>query len=381
MNKMSIVLKKDYPSGYPEDALNILRAMSFTEGKSIRIVGSMSLRSQVYAGDYDADEVVSSHGTRELVVRDLVRKFKQIIKNVQSIPNTYIGDIKSGSVEEWKIIYEPYNYAKSLTKLISLHDEGIITTELYKEGLKRIKPKVTKIELLALQRDFRPNVIRWTPREVLLGFKKLQDGRKFTLQEAFQTPIITKLDVVSWVQNNRFTDFSVIYQFKNNGHLLNPGMGDIEKSIRENIFMLYHDGNYFKMAKRMFALAKYKKHIKILEDLSPLFNGDVGRIYMVYGDIGTIESILDSNESLPYSKIDFEIDQFKGRLSNISLDKYIHHENQIFKLIDELVATRNKHYSREYMKEILGSIKNILSKLLSYYAKSYLLSKKLMPKY
>ena len=378
---MSIVARKDYPEGYPADALEILKAMSFTDGKYVRVVGSMALRSQVYAGDYDADEIFETRGTRNLVVRELTRKFKSIIKNLQSIPNTYIGDIKSGSVEEWVIIHDPYNHEKSLKQLEKLYAEGIIHKLVYDDGKKRIKPNVSKLELLTLRRDFRPNIIRWTPREVRLGFKVLQDKRKFTLEEAFQTPTITKLDVVSWVQNNRFTDFSMIYQFKHHGKTLNPGMGDIEISIRENIFMLYHEKNYFKMAKRMFALAKYKRHTELMEKLSPLFNGDVGRIYMVYGDTGTLESLLELGNTIPYAKIDFEIDQFKGRLSNIGLDKYVKREHELFELIDKLVALRNTEYSRERMKDLLGKMKDILSNLMGFYARSYLVRAKIMPKY
>jgi hypothetical protein len=123
---MSIVARKDYPEGYPADALEILKAMSFTNGKDVRVVGSMSLRSQVYAGDYDADEIFETRGTRNLAVRELTRKFKSIIKELQSIPNTYIGDIKSGSVEEWVIIHNPYNHEKSLKQLEKLYKEGII---------------------------------------------------------------------------------------------------------------------------------------------------------------------------------------------------------------------------------------------------------------
>jgi len=378
---MSIVARKDYPEGYPADALEVLRAMSFTNGKHVRVVGSMALRSQIYAGDYDADETIHAHGTRNLALRDLTRKFKSMIKDVQSIPNTYIGDIKSGSVEEWVIIHSPYNHERSLQQLEKLYKEGIIHKRVYEDGKKRIKPSVSKLELLSLRRDFRPNIIRWTPREVLLGFKILQDKRKFTLEEAFQTPTITKLDVVSWVQNNRFTDFSMIYQFKHQGKLLNPGMGDIETSIRENIFMLHHEKNYFKMAKRMFALAKYKGYTDVMEKLSPLFNGDVGRIYMVYGDIGTLESLFDIGNTIPYAKIDFEIDQFKGRLSNIGLEKYLRRENELFELIDTLVTLRRTQYSREHMKELLGKMKHILSDLMGFYAKQYLTNVKMMPKY
>jgi hypothetical protein len=376
---MSIIAKKDYPDGYPNDALDILRAMSFTNGKNVHVVGSMSLRSQIYAGDYDAIEVVETHGNRDLDVKSLVRKFKGIIRTLRLIPYTYIADVKAGTIDEWVIIHEPYDHKRSLLQLEKLHKEHIISKKMYVDGIMRIKPNVSKLELMKLQRDFRPNVVRWKPSEIIVGSKTLQDGRRFTLEEAFQTPIIAKLDVISWVQNNRFTDFSVIYQFKSNGKVLNPGFGDIEDSIRENIFMLYHEKNYFKMAKRMFALAKHKKNMDILTALSPLFNGDVGRLYMVYGDIGTLEGLLDLNESVSNSKIDFEIDQFKGRLSNISLEDYVDVEHQIFRLIDRLVTMRSN--SREHIKELLGKIKTILGDLMSEYSEHYLKSVKLFPKY
>ena len=378
---MSVIVKKDYPSGYPSDASEVLRIMSFSDGKNVRIVGSMSLRSQIYAGDYDATEIVNVIGTRQLVLRDLVKKFKEIIKELSRLPNTYVGDIKSGSIEEWVIIHDEYNYEKSIEQLEKLHKEEIITPDEYRDGKKRIKPTVSKLELLALRRDFRPNIIRWTAREVLLGFKILKDKRKFTLADAFQTPTITKLDVVSWVQNNRFTDFSMIYQFKNNGRSINHIVVDIEKSIRENIFVLHHEGNYFKMAKRIFALAKFKGYIDVLERLTPLFNGDVGRLYMVYGDIGTLESLFDITDAVPYSKVNFEIDQFKGRLSNIALERYIHRENDLFTMIDKLTKIHGSRYTRKEITELLKKIKTILSNLMSFYARSYLIKVKLMPKY
>jgi hypothetical protein len=374
---MSVAIKKDYPDGYPEDALEVLRKMSFTNGTSVNIVGSMSLRSQIYAGDYDAIENVTIYGNIDNAIKNLVRDFKNIIRRVQSIPNTCIGDIKSGSVEEWVIIDSPYNFSKSRSQLEKLHREGIITDEEHREGIKRIKPKVSKLELLKLQRDFRPNIIRWSPREVLVGFKKLQDGRRFTLSEAFQTPVITKLDVISWVQNNRFTDFSMIYQFRHKSKILNPSVGDIDISIRKNIFMLHHEGNFFKMAKRMFSLARYNNYTKLLDKLSLLFNGDAGRLYNVYGDIGTLESLLDLDCVTSRAKIDFEIEQFKGRLSNISLTEYIDKEHHIFALIDEIRNTSNK----SDMIKLLKELKDILSKLMSEYSKEFLLKNNLMPIY
>jgi hypothetical protein len=49
---------KEYPTNYPEDVRTILKSMSFNDGRGLQIVGSSSIRSQQYAGDYDGYQVV-----------------------------------------------------------------------------------------------------------------------------------------------------------------------------------------------------------------------------------------------------------------------------------------------------------------------------------
>ena len=377
----SIILKKEYPSGYPNDAVELLKSMSFTDGKNVNVVGSMSLRSQVYAGDYDAYEKVSFRGTKTLIVKKLVNKFKSIIKSIQKIQLTYVGDIKSGSVEEWRIIQKPYNKEKSLEKLEELYKIKIISKKEFEEGKKRFIKNPSELDLLLLEQDFRPNIIRWKVWEVLKGFKILKDGRKFTLEEAFQTPTITKLDVMSWVQNNRFTDFSMIYEFIINGETINPEIKDLEKSILENIYVLHSEKKYYKMAKRLFSLAKYKNNTDILEILSPLFNGDLGRLYIVYGDIGTIEDLFEYENNLPYSKLEFEFNQFKGRLSNISLPDYINKEKSMFDKIDILVRMEKLPTNKSRILNLLGELKSDLLEILSKYTEKFLKEKKIFPKY
>jgi hypothetical protein len=369
---LGVVTKKNYPDGYPNDALEILKKMSFTDGRAINVVGSMALRSQIYAGDYDADEYVETYGDRDQSLKDLVKKFKKIVQELLDTPLTYIGDIKSGSIEEWKVLGETYNAEESRKKMKDMHTNGIITDAEYQNGMKMLKPHLTRLQLLHAHRDLRYNIIRWSPQDVLKGHKTLIDGRKFTLEEAFQTPTITKMDVVSWVQNSRFTDFSLIYQFKHSGTILNPGMRDIETSIRENIYLLKHEGNYFKMAKRMFALARFKKYVRQLHILSAMFNGDLGRLYHVYGDIGTLLSLIENTGQLPYARIEFEIDQFKGRLSNIGLPKYLSDEDKLFKMIDELIEIRKSTYNKERLTDILTKMKESMYEVLTYYSKQYL---------
>lgn len=356
-----IIKKKSYPEGYPEDALEILRTMSFTSGKDLKIVGSMQLRSQLYAGDYDAYEVVKTHGDKTRSLHAHAHTFQKMVGTLTHRPNTYISDIKCGSIEEWVVVDPKYDAEKSQAKLKQLIDSGIITKSQYDIEKKLLKPasQLRKLELLYVRHEIRHNIIRWTPAEVMHGSKKLADGRTFTLEEAFETPTIVKLDVVSWVQNSRFTDFSCIYEFRHNDKVLNPGLvADIRTSIRDNAYVLQSQGNYFKLAKRLFALARLDKSERRVELLSAMFNGDLGRMYHVYGDIGTLESLEEMGEMPPKHKLDIELEQFKGRLSNIVLSGYLKKEDAIVKLIETAD---------------LKKLKDILFTLMSNYAKKYLL--------
>jgi hypothetical protein len=192
------------------------------------------------------------------------------------------------------------------------------------------------------------------------------------LEQAVQAKTMTKMDVVSWVQNNRFTDFSCIYIFKNNGSIVNAGLDpDVKQAIRDNMYTLKSTGNYFKMAKRMFALAKLEKKQKAIEKLSPMFTGDLGRLYHVYGDIGTLESLFEMKEGIPYRDIKLEVDQFKGRLSNIVLNGYLTEEDTI---LDDI----EKAESPKSMKTALDKLKNKLYDILQENAKRYLIKRGIM---
>jgi hypothetical protein len=90
---------------------------------------------------------------------------------------------------------------------------------------------------------------------------------------------------------------------------------------------------------------------------------------------------LETSEKLEFKNIEYEIDQFKARLSNINLDSYISNENHIFNLIDKLVNMRRSVYSKTYMLKLLKDIKEILEKIMNAYSKGYLLKVGLFPRY
>jgi hypothetical protein len=374
MRAKDILVKKKYPDGYPDDVVDTLNMMSLTDGKEMKLAGSMPLRSQLYAGDYDAIENVEIGGERKAAVREFVKRFQAAVRQVQKRDKTYISDIKCGSVEEWKVVGEPYNANESADKLKELHKDKIVTDEQYTAEIRLLKPasKLSRLELLYVRHELRHNIIRWTGPEILKGHKTLVDGRTYTLEEAVQADTIIKMDVVGWVQNNRFTDFSCIYNFKNNGNPVSAGPdSNIIGSIRDNMYVLKSQGNYFKMAKRMFALAKIQKKTRTIEILSPMFTGDLGRLYHVYGDIGTIESLLVMDSDIPYKDIKLEVDQFKGRLSNIVLNGYLTSEDGI---LDEI----EKAETKKSMETALTKLKDKLYDIMSHNAKLYLMKRGIM---
>ena len=72
---MRIITKK-YPADYSDDVLTVIRAMSFTKGKKVKLVGSYTLRNQIYAGDVDALELVPIKS-----VGECVKRFKAVVKS------------------------------------------------------------------------------------------------------------------------------------------------------------------------------------------------------------------------------------------------------------------------------------------------------------
>lgn len=386
---MSLLEGKIYPLDYASDITNILNAMSFTDGDEIKIYGSMSYRSQLYAGDFDGYEIVNeTSGSVENYIKYLVKKFKEIIKRLENIPSTYIGDIKCGSIENLNILGKAYihnnkiidyNQNSAIEKLENVLTFKMINTKEFKQILAKLKPNLSVNEFLDLKEICKFNTIRWTPSEVLKGYRMLPNGLEYTLEDGFTSNGMTKLDVVSWIQNNRFTDFSIVYEFRYKNKVVNNFIGDNLYNLKENMLLQKYNKNYFKMSKRLFSLiaSNYGSETKILEKLSLLLTSDLGRIYNVYSDIKTLEYLIENHTRLPRKKIEFEIDQFKTRLSNILNKQYLKDRPEILKIIVYLL---NMHsINRKTFLPKLLQIKGYLETILNSETEKYLIKNKLIP--
>lgn len=309
---------KRFPKHYSKRVVEIIQAMSLTRGKDIKLVGSMTLRNQLYAGDYDMNETVPVSS-----VDDAVDKFQKMISRILMMKDVFVGDIKSGEINN-----EP---------------------------------------------------IRWNPKQCLKGFQMVNETR-YTLEEAFQSPSITKVDVVGYTDQNRFQDFSCIYTFKQDGKVLNRVEMDPSIGLREDVQELSNEGNYFKIIKRIYALARMKKRTKVLEQLTPILNGDLGRIYSLLSDISTILYLLENEQVVPFEKIQHEIDGFRSRLGNISQDKtLLTKEEPILTKLALIDKLPNTETGRDKLAHILLSLVDTFEGILSKRGKEALSSVGLYP--
>ena len=336
----SILKQKKYPSQYPEDAVKVLNAMSFSKGASIKIVGSQALQSQQYAGDYDAYEVVSVKGEKASALNELAEGFKDIIRRLKSLKNVYIGDIKSGVIEDWKVL----GVRKPTTKVESLRKANIISEREALHALTLLKGSKLKAK-----QELKFHIIRWTPEEVLKGSKTLRDGRTYTLQEAFSSPTITKLDVIALV-DRRYTEFSIIYEFRNGSTVLNEDVIDPEKSLKESIKAYQEEGNQFKVIKRKFSLAKLKNNKSALKKFSSILNSETGKLYTLYSDVKTLADLMEDH-TLPEHNLRQAFNDFSERLRSIYAND-IHLKDKK----DLLLQLRSTKNLREIEKQLFNHL-------------------------
>lgn len=359
--------EKYYPLNYAPDVLEIIDAFAYAP-EGIVIAGSMALKSQLYAGDYDMYEVVTSDASSlELALKQFVSGFQKNIRQLLKLHNCYIGDIKAGEVTDWKVIKGDiqngkvvgYDATEARAKLKELLKAGIISKEEEEENSFRIYNNPTAVQWLQMEKDIRPHIIRWTVKDVLKGSVRLRDGRNMTLADAFLTPSVCKIDAIALVQNSRYTDFSCIYTYKYKGKILNETTSDAEHELKKNILYYASEGNYFKMAKRMFSILK-RSNSSLSEKLNTLFNSDLGRLYSLISDIGTILFLLENEDIIPLKKIQFEIGQFRARLGNIYQTQRINTPNTLSDIMS-LETTTNKREMIKGLEEIQKKMEGVLN--------------------
>jgi hypothetical protein len=372
--------EREFPIDYSDEVVDIFKKMSFTDGKNLNIYGSMSFRSILFPLDYDGYEIVENNErTKENYLNFIVKKFKDNIKKLEETNSTYISKIKCGEIKEWRILDDNieiknnklinYNNIESKKKLENLYNKKLISKNDYYTIDKRLKKDISIKEYFELVDILDYHIVRWSPSDILRGYTVLLDCEKYYLKEAINSGM-TKIDIIKWI-DNKFTEFSCIYQFNYNNKPLNKIVYNIDYSLKQDILYYLVNKKYFKMTKRLYSYSKFKNDESIMDKLMILFNSNIGILYQIYGNIETLKLLFNNTEKIPYIRIKNEINEIKDRFYNITKNEKTKEYKKIINMFNNLDKT-----------DILNELKNLndeIIKILNTKTLKYLEKTKLYP--
>jgi hypothetical protein len=325
-------MERQFPDQYSKPLQKVLKAISLG---TPNVVGSSADHQIMYSADYDLIESV-------ILRRGSTKKFQDKVRKIQKVAK--IVDIKCGEVSEWNLLKKPfvennkvhnYKQADELKHLSALWQNKIITHDEYMSASDILTPHLTAVEFLEARKELRFGLLRWTVAEVLRGYKVLRDKSAYYLDDAFRSKGITKLDLIAWI-TNKYVEISNIIVWTNGKDKPFAYIPAIKKALKENILEFEADGNYVKVAKRMYSLAKQYKDASIVDELTSILNSPIGKLYMVTADIEVLE---EYPNAVTQSRKRKELDMLKNFFAKL-----------YFPELDKATPSNTK---LEYLKQIL----------------------------
>lgn len=359
--------------------------------------GSWVYKSQLYPGDIDLIETDIETGKKSDVIDFYVKGLQKIISSLSRRKNTYIGDIKAGLDEIFMINIGHLRFDKNgnydiidyhpneiKQKLHYLYNKELLSPEEIERLLPLVKNSPTVEDHDNLSDELREFwLLRWTPKEILKGFKILSGDRIFHLSKAIQQPTMTKIDMW-YLLNDRWIEITNVFVFfiKNrNGQeeLLNfaNDIPNLDKALKKEIEKYAFHKKYFKpfkMVKRIWSLSRMKHYDTIIKNLTPLLQSDLGRLSQINSDIETMISMLETLKKPPLVSIRHEIDYLRYRLGNI------YEIDWDEKAVDLSIIEAEKLKKTPHQRiEILKKLKKYFSDLIGSYTIDYLKKISLYP--
>jgi hypothetical protein len=332
---MDIVREKAFPANYSESVLDVLKRASLTGLKGVKIMGSASIRSQLYSGDYDAQDKVNitSFNTCANDIQDVIKRIRS---------DCYITDFKIGEVPEWDVVKGSlrdekldFKLPESLAVLDKLKANKIISGAEYRGAERLLRNVDSPLTFIEARKGIRFHILRWKSAEILDGIKTVR-GFKVLLEDALASGGMVKLDLIALIES-QFTEFSMIYNLFLHNQEITPhaSNAEVEAAIKEDI-IYYNNRSPFKAMKRAFSLAKMKKQYKELEILLPVLNSDLGRLYQIVGDLESLHALLEQGNP-PVAEIKENLDEMKARMGSIySLKEFLAAEYEILGRIESM---------------------------------------------
>jgi len=300
-------MQREFPEQYSKPVIKALKAISFGEPN---VVGSSADHRILFSADYDLMESI-------IVTRRSTEQFQKKIQKIQKIGK--IMDMKIGEISEWNLLKKPYikngtvkdyNQKDELAHLSKLWQSEFITHDEFMAASDMLKPHLTAIEYLNAKKELRFGLLRWTPAEVSKGYKELRNEKIMYLEDAFKTKGITKIDIIAWI-TNKYVELSNIIFWTNRSGKPYPYIPSVKRAIEEDILLYEAEGNYVKVAKRIYSLAKQYKDKGIQDSITDILNSPLGQLYMLTADLEVLEEFPQAvTQSRKRKQLDYLKDYF-----------------------------------------------------------------------
>ena len=385
----SQIIEKNYPSDFSKDVLDVLGLMTLPNTFRTALLGSSALKIS-YASDFDAYSEVNITQTttqefQEAITKIMNFRVKDFEKMRRQDKAIYIGDIKAGVIEQYRIVPEGLtniNWNSSLNSMLlkskNMFNQKIINKDEYDTAIRLLKKNLTFADVIIAKNELNFEVCRWRPYDVLKGFVVYR-GEKIMLDKALYEPARVKIDCITWVGGNRYTELSMVYKFYKDGKIIYDENYKLEQVLKEQVLVNNYNGNYMKMAKRILSIERFKPKPDemIIKQLFVLFNSDLGRLTQIISDIDNYVYMIEhyaelKGSPLPIYRFQFESDQFKSRLSQIVNKSYLRHEMFINSLITKLETA-------PIDVNVLNNLRDELDKIVQENTLIYLKQNRLYP--
>lgn len=318
------ISKKKIPESQDTDFSNVLKAITYKK-KNVNIVGSSVLKAFKYNSDIDLFE----YFPRQYSNKDVASALQQIVKKTQS--KYYITDIKSGINEKYNIFHNlgyikdgqllEYDYTITQQSLDSI--ESDINNYIELSELNTTTKNGSVCSWLEMREGIRKLfTIRWTIKQVLDGYQKIDD--KIIKLEDCIPQFLTKIDVV-FNFNGTYTEISnLLLSYQSEKHAMTflpiiSNMAEAEMGLKYSLYENLHSKKkkYLKIIKRVFSLAKMFNDVDMMKKITPIFDSNIALLAKVASILETLLLILEKVPDPPMISIRKNIDECKTTLSNI----------------------------------------------------------------
>ena len=276
----------------PEKVEKIKKFLQFRKNKHfienrVLIFGTYNLRLQPFYADIDLRNKIIVNLPKEQAIMEVVKEFQYLVNRANNTPGVFFTDAKAG------IYTEPNS-------------------------------------------KFYGNAVHWTASEIKYGKRTGKPdfngyvGNK-NLIEALLDPaehnfsgVLLKIDVVlqylgRYIECTCVYDILYIDEEKKLRGLTFPNVGKEEiiiNSLIQDTKKQRENNKFFKVIKRIFALARYYKDYVMAQKIEPLLVSNVSKLSAIESDLKTIELLIILGKKINLNIISGELATMREKISN-----------------------------------------------------------------